>query len=49
LRTTFFIARDGGPSRAESRQWIAGAGYRGQHPMAQEYPSGKCQIAPPLT
>jgi hypothetical protein len=49
LGTTFFIARDGGPSRAESHQWIAGAGCGGQHTMAQEYPSGKCQIAPPLT
>jgi hypothetical protein len=49
LSTTFFIARDGGPSRAESHQWIAGAGYGGPHTMAQEYPSGKCQIAPPLT
>jgi hypothetical protein len=49
LSTTFFITRNGRPSRAESHQWIAGAGCGGQHTMAQEYPSGKCQIAPPLT
>jgi len=49
LRGAFFIAPDGGPARAESHEWIAGAGHGGQHSVTQEYPSGKCQIAPPLT
>src|ERR1044071_6141191 len=48
LRATFFIAPNGGPARAENHQGVAGAGCGSQYAMAQEYPSGKCQVTPPL-